>query len=983
MKRFFELRWRKRKPFDGRWRPLVEPLENRLLLTTYMVMNTNDSGSGSLRQAILDSNNDQAGQNTIHFNIAGTGLHTIAPTSPLPVITNPVIIDGTSQPGYAGEPVIVIDGLNAGSNTVGLWFEGGNNVVNGLVIERFTNSGIFLDTKGFNLVINNYLGIDPTGTQAMPNGVSGLSVSSSNNTIGGTAPQQGNLISGNNNYGINFFASAGGNLVVGNLIGTDITGTRKLGNKFSGIGLYDGSNYMQIGGTTPAARNVISGNGSGSVGDGISIFGTASAITVLGNFIGTDITGTQALANNVDGVALSASNNTIGGTLASAGNVISGNNAYGIDINNQASGNVVEANAVGTDVTGTQALPNRFSGIGVDGGAHNNTIGGTIGGSRNLISGNGGAGLGDGISLFGGATGNVVLGNLVGTNYSGTQAIPNNLSGIGVQANNNTIGGGNATAGNLVSGNKGNGIAVFAAASGNLVESNTVGTDYNHSVAVPNGLAGIDVAMAASNNTIDGNLVSGNTSYGLVLTDAGTTGNVVQGNLVGLDGTGSQPLANLGSGVGLLSGASFNMVGGLTPGAGNVISANGAYGLVIDGADSTSNTVQGNFIGTDASGTQPEGNGDSGVAIIDGAANNLIGGTDPGAANVIASNPNYGVVLFNGANANIVAGNLIGTDLTGTQPLGNGYGVGIYGGANNNMIGGTDAGSGNVISANGGDGVVIFNPDATGNWVVDNFIGTDLSGTQPLGDGVDGVNIQDSASDNAVIGNVIGNNGNDGVHVDQGTGNAIQQNSIANDGNLGIELTNGGNNEELAPEITAASTDGSNVYVQGDLNSLADTDFTLEFFANAGNNGAGFGEGQQFLGSITVTTDDNGHADFATSFAAAVDPGEGITTTATDSANNTSEFSTYFVLSGPLTPARSMGGQSSSASDSRTPTLAAMLPPPDTEGVVDQYFLVHHNEKSSSRGLVGKPTVVAPAELLGLDNLLASDSQAGFRSERS
>jgi titin len=927
-------------------------LEDRLVLATYVVTNTNDSGPGSFRQAILDSDN-AAGLNTLKFNIGGGGLQTITPTSGLPIITNPLIIDGTSEPGYAGKPLIVLDGINAGSSSIGLWIKAGNSVVNGLVIERFANSGIFLDTVGNNLVINNYLGTDATGTLARGNGVSGLSVSSSNNTIGGTALQQGNLISANLNYGINFFGSAAGNLVVANRIGTDITGTQKLGNLYSGVGLYDGVSYIQIGGTTASARNVISGNGSGNIGDGISIFntaqGTPSNIVVLGNFIGTDGTGTNPLGNNVNGVAIAgSSSNTIGGTLASAGNVISGNNAYGINVYSGSSGNVIQANAIGTDVTGTKAVPNHFSGIGLDASAHNNIIGGTIGGSRNLISGNGSGQLGDGISIFGGASANVVLGNLIGTDVFGAKPLPNNLNGIGIQANNNTIGGTSAAAGNLLSGNNAYGLALSASASGNVVEANTAGTDYTGSFAVPNLTSGISLSGGANHNTIGGtlsaerNLISGNHNYGLVLNGAATNSNLVQGNYLGTDVSGAKGLGNTYAGVGLLDGASFNTVGGVAAGTRNDIAANGVYGVVLSGTGTTANAIQGNFIGIDRSGTQPLGNGDSGVGIAGGANNNRIGGI--GAGNVIAANVNFGVALFDAATDNLVQGNYLGTDLSGTKPLGNMTGLGLLGGASNNLIGGTDAGADNLISANTTFGVFIANSDTTGNLVQGNLIGRDGSGTQPLGNGASGIDIEDNASNNAVVANTIAFNGGDGVRINSGIENAIEQNSISNDGNLGIELLNGGDDQESAPQIIGARTDGSHVALQGDLNSLPDTSFTLEFFANTSCNSSGFGEGEQFLGSITVTTDDNGFASFAVGFAVVVDPSEVLTATATDSANDTSQFSQCFPASQSGMPSSAWAGTGNQlTTNSKTaPVLrsasATMPPVLEPRQVVDHYF---------------------------------------------
>ena len=153
--------------------------------TVFTVTNTNDSGAGSLRQAMLDAN-DTGGTDTIAFDIPGTGPHTIQPMSELPFIFDPVIIDGTTEPDFAGTPIIELDGSLAGSTTSGLSIFSGNSTVSGLVINRFGENGILLES-GDNEINGNYIGTDVTGTVAIGNGLVGVKLNNaSNNTIGGT-----------------------------------------------------------------------------------------------------------------------------------------------------------------------------------------------------------------------------------------------------------------------------------------------------------------------------------------------------------------------------------------------------------------------------------------------------------------------------------------------------------------------------------------------------------------------------------------------------------------------------------------------------------------------------------------------------------------------------------------------------------------------------------------------------------------------------
>ena len=461
----------------------------------FVVTNTNDSGTGSLRQTILNANNI-AGTDTIVFDIPGAGPHTIQPNSALPSITDPVVIDGYTQPGASPNTnpitqssnavlMIELDGANAGAGVNGLIIVAGNSTVRGLVINRFvqgggrTGEGIHLSTNGGNAIEGNFLGTDITGTVAL--GGSGVRIlSGSGNTIGGTAPAARNIISGNG-YGIVMDSNASGNLVQGNFIGIDATGTVALGNQLDGIAVAGDDNT--IGGTTLDARNVISGN----VRRGVHL-SFRSKNLVQGNFIGTDLTGTIALGNGWGGVAIFRSaNNTIGGTTANAGNLISGNPGAGIDIDD-AEGNLIQGNFIGTDVTGLAALGNG-RGIYIEE-APDNQIGGTEAGAGNVISANS-----IGIYIVNSqASGNVIQGNFIGTAADGTSPLGNDFDGVlltrgggGVGASDNLVGGDSIEAGNIIAFNGRVGVFVQQGSINNAILSNSI---------FSNGNLGIDLVDA-------------------------------------------------------------------------------------------------------------------------------------------------------------------------------------------------------------------------------------------------------------------------------------------------------------------------------------------------------------------------------------------------------------------------------------------------------------------------------------------------------
>ncbi len=312
--------------------------------STLTVTNTSDSGAGSLRQAILDANAAPGTLDVIGFNIPGAGPHTIAPTTPLPAISDPLIIDGTSQPGFPGTPIIELDGTSAGPNANGLEVTSGSSVILGLAINRFgTNgsgpggAGIALLGFGGNVIQGNFIGTDVTGTVALGNRTDGVQLTSGGNGIGGSNPGARNVISGNGRHGIFVAAGSVNSEIADNFIGVDRTGTADLGNGSHGIALNQGQAFIgtHFGlGTLAGAANVISGNG----GAGISIEGDSHlhlvglGVRLGGNRIGTDASGSNPIPNVLEGVVIASSSNNFIGAGFDGGNVIAFNTSHGVQV---------------------------------------------------------------------------------------------------------------------------------------------------------------------------------------------------------------------------------------------------------------------------------------------------------------------------------------------------------------------------------------------------------------------------------------------------------------------------------------------------------------------------------------------------------------------------------------------------------------------------------------------------------------------------
>jgi hypothetical protein len=552
---------------------------------------------------------------------------------------------------------------------------------------------------------------------------------------------------------------------------------------------------------------------------------------------------------NVDGLRIVSGGSTIRGMVInrfkqsvfpSRGNGVS----FGMN-----GGNVIECCFIGTNATGTIDFGNEGTGIHC-GGTSNNRIGGNAVGARNLISGNSG----DGIFISDEGSGNLVIGNYIGTNSLGNAAIGNGENGVHIRGGNNTIGGNAPGARNLISGNSGSGINLQPTGTNNLVQGNYIGTDASGTEALGNG-GGV---FTSEGNTIGGtmpgarNIISGNSGSGISLGD----NNLVQGNYIGTDVSGTVDLGNNGDGIEGFESADRNTIGGATPEARNIISGNDGNGILI-AEDSCENLMQGNYIGTDITGTTSLGNEGDGISLDNIADNNTIGGTMPEARNLISGNGGTGIRIAN-SRVNLVQGNFIGTDINGTANLGNNAnGIRIDPGASNNTIGGIAVGASNIIAFNN----------------------------------LDGVNILDTGSiNNPILGNAIFSNGGLGIDLDP---------DGVTDNDSGDEDT-GANNRQNFPVLTSAITGNGTITVAGVLNSTPSTSFRIELFANSACDPALYGEGETFLGFTEISTGECPAVDFSVTLAVAVTAGQFITATATDPNGNTSEFARCIVATAPM-----------------------------------------------------------------------------------
>ncbi len=566
-----------------------------------------------------------------------------------------------------------------------------------MAIQNFHGDGIALSGTSGNLIAGNYLGTNQTGTTKLSNGV-GLEIEggATANTIGGTVA---NLISGNSTAGVLITGSgSSGNVVLGNLIGTQKNGTTKLGNGV-GVEVEGGATGNTIGGT-------VSGNGN-------------------------------IIAFNADGVSVSGST-TVGDSIL--GNSIFQNTGAGIDL----------GNPPGND---GQAAPVLKS-------ADTQSISGTLNSAAGSYR----------VEVFAYPTTDTVIEGKV---YLGFTTVTLAVSGD-TQAF--TLSGLKIPAAMLLSATATNTATGDTSAFASFTSAYTVTTvkdvrgDTKH---LANGTPEVtlrDVLTAISTGTASGNAQAPGSSSAIILFAIGTSGSVqainlnsplptltvptiIDGLTQGGSGYSGVPLIVLNgaraganaNGLTLVKGSDGSTVEGL------VLQRFGGNAIVLNGTNG--DLLKGNYLGTNAAGTGKLGNG-VGVLMEGGATANTVGGKT---ANLISGNTTAGVVIRDGGTSgNVVLGNFIGTQKSGTVKLGNADGVDIGGGATANTVGGTTAAAGNVLSGNTGNGVLISDAGTSGNVVLGNFVGTDSKGSINLGNTVDGVQIAKGASANTIGGTVTG-----------------------------------------------------------------------------------------------------------------------------------------------------------------------------------------------------------------------------------
>jgi hypothetical protein len=530
-------------------RPTLESLEDRLVPATFVVNSILDTNvNGTLPWAINQSNQSNPGPgktNTIDFKLGGNQV--ILPTTPLPAITTPVVIDGSSNPVTG---TIVLDGGNAPAGADGLLIDASGCTIEGMTIISWKGAGIQINGNN-NTIAGNSIGV--FGNSAQPNG-NGIAIENGNfNTVGGVTAADANVISLNKGDGI-IIDGGNDNAVLGNFIGTNSHGQGYLGNGNDGIhilGDADGNFVGQDAGGT-INGNVISGNNAGA---GIEISGAgATQNLVVGNKIGTDAAGTTVWSNDI-GVKLDqgATENYIGGTATADANVISGNLEEGVYITDAGTdGNAILGDQIGTKLGGEASLGNTGNGVEIDSGATGNFVIGDV------ISGNGG----NGVYIAGGLN-NQLLANMIGTDLNGSKALPNQGNGVyieGTPTTGNIVGGTSAADANTISGNKQDGVYIFDQCQDNTILGNFIGVNSADTKALPNQENGVEIDGNATGNYIGstapgmaaGNVISGNVGNGVQI-DQNTPGNFVLSNQIGTDKTGTLKLPNEQNGVALFA----------------------------------------------------------------------------------------------------------------------------------------------------------------------------------------------------------------------------------------------------------------------------------------------------------------------------------------------------------------------------------------------------------------------------------------------
>ena len=691
--------------------------------------------------------------------------------------------------------------VNSDGNVIGLDWTGvgAENVISNVQYQ----ATIIQQGSDGNILAGNKYGTNIAGT-ALAQNTAGILVSDNSpyNQIGGSKLLGlGNLISGNNEYGV--VLAADSNFVQGNKIGMDISMSNAFNMQDDGVRIESGVQGNLIGGARSEFGNYIDGNQN----NGIKIDDSPNN-QIFGNVIGGISNSTQAYGILLTGSA--TQNNTIGQLPSSVfGNYITGNDLAGIFTDDAAASNMIKANVIGLDTTNNLS-EYQLSGIQTSPTSGINSIGEAVTGHGNVISGN------ENGVLIDGSVDQVIHNNIIGLDTSGLVAMPNSVAGVFLAsgANGSVVGGTGALNGNTVSGNS-IGIRIDGATTtDNDVLGNTIGLNLASTAAVAN-VTGIVIENQASGNHIGnatiGNTISGN-YIGSNIRGAGTTNNKLANNIIGGD------FANT-YGALITNSATGNFIGEGSASTRNIITANDSVGVGIFSANS--NDVIGNYIGVDADGTTVSSNL-MGV-FLELADNNQIGdfGTEEG--NLISGNTLAGIALNQGSDGNILMNNFLGTDFTGNgtnAALPNGSGIVSYG-ATGNFIGGDwNNNEGNVICGNTDYGILL--DSSSTNSIIGNNVGLSKDNDTYIGNGISGILLRNDANANTIgtttFGeeNVITANSNHGIRILNSHINTIAGNLIGNDDiGGGSGVSNGTNNQLVGVQIDTAATE--NEIVDGNV----------------------------------------------------------------------------------------------------------------------------------------------------------------------
>jgi parallel beta-helix repeat protein len=552
---------------------------------------------------------------------------TITLAGPLPAISTKVIIDATSAPTYINGGPPVVE-IDCNAHA-GLQFAAGSggSQLLGVAVDNASGNGVTLNASSITLN-SDYIGLGLTGAAA-----------------------------GNDGDGVYVSAASSRNF-----IGLNSSGA-------SGV-----------------VANVISGN----TGSGIVLSGS-SGNTVVSNRIGTNVAGTSAIANGLDGISITgrSNRNEIGGTdfidtatgqannptgnkgkvtpvfvVPPLGNLISGNGQNGVSIDAGSGYNNLNGNFVGTTAGGNAAIGNAGDGVWIKGADNNSLVGCKFVNNPfvyyNVLSGNGGNGL-----RITNSDNIVVQGNFFGIGADNTTTVSNLLDGIRVEGSSaNTQVGGVIPLGNVSSGNGQNGIEVTGTAR-RFITFNTFGGLLAFKGAAPNGNDGLLITSTGGRNLARTNVFSGNAGNGIELA-GNASGVTIDPDIVGLTTNGGATLPNGGDGLLIDDTAHANTIGGSLRSVipQNTFSGNVGYGLEIAGS-AHDNKVSGSFIGTEIGGVKSLGNQAGGVLIDDTAYGNSIGTTSLSPANLVSGNTGNGVTLLTGTHNNQVINNFIGLNRIG------------------------------------------------------------------------------------------------------------------------------------------------------------------------------------------------------------------------------------------------------------------------------------------------------------------------------